>query len=225
MSASDHKPKKSGKADTPASKAAAPAATVPVGAERFYNRELSWLQFNRRVIEEAQNKNHPVLERLRFLSISAANLDEFYMVRAAGVHGQMAAGVNIKSQDGLTPAQQMAAINGAVVRLVADQQLCWTDLCQEMGKKGLTLVNETDLRARERQWLEREFLTHIFPVLTPIAIDPAAANVTATLDLAAVKIPAGTHAIYFSAQTKGKFRDKPDTITVVHTPPIRILVK
>ena len=167
MTLTEPKPRKSTKAE------AARQAAAPVGPDRYTNRELSWLQFNRRVIEEAQNCNHPVLERLRFLSISAANLDEFYMVRAAGVHGQVAAGINVKTQDGLTPAQQMAAINGAVVRLVADQQACWTELCGEMAKAGISIVAEAGLRPREHQWLEREFLTHIFPVLTPIAVDPA----------------------------------------------------
>ena len=169
MTLTDPKPRKSTKADA----AAAKLAAVPIGTDRFTNRELSWLQFNRRVIEEARNPSHPVLERLRFLSISAANLDEFYMVRAAGVHGQVAAGINIKTQDGLTPVQQMAAINSAVVRLVADQQACWTDLCGELAKAGIAIVGEAGLRPREHQWLEREFLTHIFPVLTPIAVDPA----------------------------------------------------
>ena len=181
MTASDHKSRKSTKAESEAASkpfvahAGKPAheATVPVGSDRYYNRELSWLQFNRRVLEEALNLRHPVLERLRFLSISASNLDEFYMVRAAGVHGQMAAGVNVKTQDGLTPAQQMAAINAAVVKLVAEQQACYSSLCDEMAANGISLVTETALRAREMHWLEREFLTHIFPVLTPIAVDPA----------------------------------------------------
>jgi polyphosphate kinase len=171
MTASDHKSRKATRSE--GAVAHGPAIAVPQGADRYYNRELSWLQFNRRVIEEAQNTRHPLLERLRFLSISAANLDEFYMVRAAGIHGQVAAGINIKSQDGLTPAQQMHAINAAVARLVADKQACWRQLCTEMAAAGLSILDAEALRPHERKWLEREFLTRIFPVLTPIAVDPA----------------------------------------------------
>ena len=98
------------------------APAIPGSPERYYNRELSWLQFNRRVLEEAANPSHPLLERLRFLSISATNLDEFYMVRVAGIHGQILAHVDTVSQDGQTPAQQLAAINRSVAALSADQQ-------------------------------------------------------------------------------------------------------
>ena len=98
------------------------AEEVPKGPDRFYNRELSWLQFNRRVVEEAANTQHPLLERLRFLSIAAANLDEFYMVRAAGVYGQVRAGITTLSQDGMTPMQQLASINKFAAKLVAEEQ-------------------------------------------------------------------------------------------------------
>ena len=151
----------------------AQAAELPVGPERFYNRELSWLQFNRRVLEEAQNKNHPLLERLRFLSISASNLDEFYMVRAAGVYGQVKAGISTLSQDGQTPMQQLAAINKFAAGLVADKQACWRELQAELAAVGHHVVQPGDLSPGEQKWLENIFLTHIFPILTPIAADPA----------------------------------------------------
>lgn len=145
----------------------------PQGPDRFYNRELSWLQFNRRVLEEAQNERHPLLERLRFLSISASNLDEFYMVRVAGIYGQVAAGVQTPSQDGLTPAQQLRAINRFAAGLVADKQACWRVLKGKMAEAGIHILEPKDLRPSERSWLQRLFMTHIFPILTPIAVDPA----------------------------------------------------
>jgi polyphosphate kinase len=146
---------------------------VPEGPARFYNRELSWLQFNRRVLEEARNKQHPVLERVRFLSISASNLDEFYMVRAAGIYGQIAAGVTTLTQDGLTPKQQLTEINRFAAKLVADKQACWNDLKDDMAGAGIRIVEPGDLSASERLWLQRLFMSHVFPILTPIAVDPA----------------------------------------------------
>ena len=146
---------------------------IPEGPERFYNRELSWLQFNRRVLEEAQNKSHPLLERLRFLSISASNLDEFYMVRAAGVFGQVRAGIATLSQDGLTPTQQLAAINIFASGLVADKQACWRSIKSELAQNSLYVVQPSDLSAADVERLEKLFLTQIFPILTPIAVDPA----------------------------------------------------
>lgn len=154
----------------PVAKAESPP---PQGPDRFYNRELSWLQFNRRVLEEAQNERHPLLERLRFLSISASNLDEFYMVRVAGIYGQVAAGVQTLSQDGLTPAQQLRTINRFAAGLVADKQACWRDLKEKMATTGIHILEPKDLRPSERSWLQRLFMTHIFPILTPIAVDPA----------------------------------------------------
>ncbi len=155
---------RSGKADV---------QSVPEGPDRFYNRELSWLQFNRRVLEEAANTQHPLLERLRFLSIAAANLDEFYMVRAAGVYGQIRAGVATLSQDGMTPMQQLAAINKFATVLVADEQATWRTIKREMADAGLHVLQPEDLTSQECAWLEKLFLTHIFPILTPIAADPA----------------------------------------------------
>ena len=154
-------------------RAPVPATPVPEGPARFYNRELSWLQFNRRVLEEAQNKQHPVLERLRFLSISASNLDEFYMVRAAGIYGQIAAGVATLTQDGLTPKQQLMEINRFAAKLVADKQACWNEIKKDMATAGIEIVEPAGLSPAEKTWLQRLFLSHIFPILTPIAVDPA----------------------------------------------------
>ena len=147
--------------------------SVPEGPARYYNRELSWLQFNHRVLHEAENENHPLLERLRFLSISASNLDEFYMVRAAGIHGQIAAGVTTPSQDGLTPEQQLSEINRFVAELVAQKQIVWRNLTSELAIAGIQIVGMKDLSTDEERWLDDLFMKHIFPILTPIAADPA----------------------------------------------------
>jgi polyphosphate kinase len=140
---------------------------------RFFNRELSWLQFNWRVLEEAHNPAHPVLERLRFLSISGSNLDEFFMVRVAGLRGQMLQGIDQRSIDGLTASQQMAAIETEAAALMRAQQMLWRDLRTELAQSDIFVLDEADLDNATRDGLHRHFTDQIFPVLTPQALDPA----------------------------------------------------
>ncbi|MBL9035971.1 MAG: RNA degradosome polyphosphate kinase [Rhodospirillaceae bacterium] len=140
---------------------------------RFINRELSWLAFNERVLDEAGNPAHPLFERLRFLSISANNLDEFFMVRVAGLRGQVRAGVSITSNDGLTPAQQLAAINRRSGELMRNQQARWRQLRSELRENGIAVIDSGELTGTEKNWLDTFFLDQIFPVLTPMAVDPA----------------------------------------------------
>ena len=155
-----------------ADRAPAPA-TGPESPMRFFNRELSWLKFNERVLEEAVNRKNPLLERLRFLTISSSNLDEFYMVRVAGLKGQVGAGVKTPSPDGLTPEQQLAAINAAGARILDRQQRIWRQLRDDLRDVGIEVLKREELTADDRHWLDGYFADQIFPVLTPIAISPA----------------------------------------------------
>ncbi len=155
-----------------------PAATdLPdldiTGPGRFHNRELSWLGFNRRVLEEAQNPRVPLLERLRFLSISATNLDEFYNVRVAGLRELARAGNTTPAADGLTPAEQLVLINEDARKLLGAQQQTFQHLRDEMAAQNITIMTGDDLDDADRAYLSDVFLNKVFPVLSPLAIDPA----------------------------------------------------
>jgi polyphosphate kinase len=145
----------------------------PASPDRFINRELSWLDFNQRVLEEAERPRHPLLERLRFLSISAANLDEFWSVRVAGLIGQAKAGVTAPSPDGRSPAQQLHEVEARAERLMAEQHRVWVQLSALLAAAGIELCEPAVLREEDCRWLEVWFMERVFPVLTPLAIDPA----------------------------------------------------
>jgi polyphosphate kinase len=141
--------------------------------DRFINRELSWLAFNARVLEEASNPAHPLLERVRFLSISASNLNEFFMVRVAGLKAQLRAGIATISDDGRTAEQQLTAISRTVAEVLKQQQERWRTLRQQLTESGISLIEPADLSDDDRRWLDSYFMEHVFPILTPLAIDPA----------------------------------------------------
>ena len=153
--------------------AAPPPSPMQPGEARYFNRELSWLKFNWRVLEEAANPKHPLLERLRFLSISGGNLDEFFMVRVAGLRGQQVQKVEEPSIDGLTPTQQLAAIEEDADALMAAQQSLWLELKGALGSAGLIVVDQHDIHAEDSVAIESHFREEIFPVLTLQALDPA----------------------------------------------------
>ncbi|MFL5256217.1 MAG: RNA degradosome polyphosphate kinase, partial [Rhodopila sp.] len=146
---------------------------TPDSPERFINRELSWLDFNHRVLEEAENVRHPLLERLRFLSISASNLDEFYSVRVAALVGQVKAGATQISADGRSPGQQLAEIKVRAESLLADQQRILRELLVLLREAGLELCSQDTLTEADKTWLQAWFMERVFPVVTPLAIDPA----------------------------------------------------
>jgi polyphosphate kinase len=151
----------------------AAAVELPQIDSRYFNRELSWLAFNRRVLEEACNSRHPLLERVRFLSISASNLDEFFMVRVAGLKAHQALGVEELSIDGMTLTQQLATTISEADRLVTSQHEVWAELQAELDRAGMHVVGEEPLDDAAEKWLDQHFREQIFPVLTPQAIDPA----------------------------------------------------
>lgn len=148
-------------------------AVIKGPANRYFNRELSWLAFNQRVLAEAFNNNYPLLERLRFLSISGSNLDEFMSVRAAGLAGQIRRRIDERSIDGLTPTQQFSAIREVVEQIEATQQHAWRTLRPQLAKQGISIIGDKRLDRTQAKWLKEYFLEHILPVITPQAIDPA----------------------------------------------------
>ena len=148
------------------------AAAHPLGA-KFLNREISWLRFNHRVLSEARVPANPLLERVKFLSISASNLEEFFMVRVAGLHDQIARGIQSLSEDGQTASEQIAPLLKLARKMMDEQQECWIDLMHGLEKEHIKVVAAEELTLIEKKWVESYFLANIFPTLTPIAIDPA----------------------------------------------------
>src|SRR3569623_1567871 len=151
--------------------AARPETLAP--EERYFTRELSWLRFNERVLDEGRTANYPLLERLRFLSISGSNLDEFIMIRLAGLVGQVQRQIATLSLDGRTPAQQLAAVRAAIAELERKQQMTWRELSALLAEQGIHVADEGRVDAEAARWLREYYITHVAPVITPQAIDPA----------------------------------------------------
>lgn len=139
----------------------------------FINREMSWLAFNKRVMEEAQNTRHPLMERVRFLAISASNMDEFFMVRVAGLKGQINAEFSGRSNDGLTPHEQLDLISKRADKMIRDMQKIWQDIKKQLSSEGIEIVDPEDMSDEDRQWAHAKFHKDVFPILSPIAVDPA----------------------------------------------------
>ncbi|MCO4823689.1 MAG: RNA degradosome polyphosphate kinase, partial [Amylibacter sp.] len=142
-------------------------------SERFFNREISWLKFNTRVLEEAQNPRLPVLERVKMLAISGTNLDEFYTVRVAGLREMVRNNIRRPALNGKVPQQQLDAIDQDARALMQTQQDVWVDLQSEMKRVGIDILARSELSADDRAYLKQVFVDQIFPILTPLAIDPA----------------------------------------------------
>ena len=150
-----------------------PLPTLGPDASPYFNRELSWLQFNQRVLAEAKNAAYPLLERLRFLSISGSNLDEFMMIRVAGLVGQVQRGLDEPSIDGRSPGQQLAAIREKLAQLSALQQDIWRDLRRDLAGADIFVADEQRVKPAAHNWLKTFFLNEILPIITPQALDPA----------------------------------------------------
>ncbi|AHE54054.1 RNA degradosome polyphosphate kinase [Sphingomonas sanxanigenens] len=152
---------------------ASPIEPAIIDAERYFNRELSWLAFNRRVMEEAANTAHPLLERLRFLSISGNNLDEFFMVRVAGLKGQQMQAIEARAPDGMTVTQQLVAVTAEADALMVQQQAQWRSMRRELAEAGIEVIGSDRVDAESEAWLEQHFREQIFPIVTPQALDPS----------------------------------------------------
>ncbi|MDN5789143.1 MAG: RNA degradosome polyphosphate kinase, partial [Pseudorhodobacter sp.] len=158
---------------SPFPEAVAVNGSLATSPRRFFNRELSWLAFNWRVLEEASNPGVPLLERLRFLSISATNLDEFYTVRVAGLRALLRGGKTRMSEDGRSPGEQLTLINDDARHLLQTQQVVLNKLKKQLDAQGITIVTRSKLTTRDLKHLEPHFIDNVFPILSPLAIDPA----------------------------------------------------